>query len=72
MVQKMRDPAQVSIDAAVEFGISISKLDRIEQNKIPLRWDVACAAAHLYTCKLEDFSAPYNRNLPPKGRLHIN
>lgn len=61
-----------SIDAAVEFGISISKPsepNRAEQDPAPL--DVACAAAHLYTCKLEDFRA-LQGGCSTKGRLHID
>jgi transcriptional regulator with XRE-family HTH domain len=65
-----RESAGISvIDAAVEFGIPISKLERMENNRFPVSFEVVTQAAQLYNCSLEDFSALRNRPLPPTERL---
>ncbi len=72
-MKHIRESVGISvIDAAVEFGITISRLERMENNKLPLSFMVAIQAAHLYKCDLEDFSERSGRSLPPNKRLHIN
>lgn len=66
-----REAAGISIvDAAVEFGIPISRLERMENNRLPLSFEVVMHAAQLYGCALDDFSELRNRPLPPSTRVH--
>ncbi len=67
-----RERAGISIvDAAVEFGIPISKLERMENNRFPVSFDVVDHAAQLYQCTLDDFSVLRNRPLPPGKPLRV-
>lgn len=68
-----RELAGISVvDAARELGISITQLERMENDTLAISFDQAIDAAHLYRCSLDDFSVLRNRPLPPHPRSHIN